>query len=264
MEEKDLDDVKAVIVVHMFGFPCDMDRIAEICGEKPIIEDFAQSMGAEYKGKRVGNFGEVSVTSFYATKLMTTGEGGAILTDDEEIKNKALFLRYNEACPSSYLLRNPGMEIREYEGIIPSNYRMTDLQAAIGIEQIKKLDIFNEKRRAFAGFYNEEFRGLGIKLAGEKPYGRHVYHRYSLLCRTEKERERLIKHMIKNRIEVGILYQKPLHLLLPRSFGYKEGDFPVAEDVSKRILSIPLHPSLTQLELEKVVDTVRVFFDGGV
>jgi len=248
---------KAIVCVHTFGFPCDMDRIRKVTGDMIFIEDAAQAVGSNYKGRPVGSFGDVSFLSFYATKLLTTGEGGILLTDDENVHIRARYLK-TPGLPTSYLLRHPGQKNEIFQDIIPLNCKMTDMQAAMGIVQLSKLEGFCKRRREIASMYNEGLKDTGLKLSKAKNFGEHVYSRYTLTCRDEKERNRYVKHLIKNNIEIGILWSRPLHMspLLVKS-GYREGDFPVAEKLSRTVFSIPIHPNLTDKEADFIIEKIR-------
>jgi dTDP-4-amino-4,6-dideoxygalactose transaminase len=162
------DRCKAIIPVHLFGLPADMDPIKQIANKfgLVILEDAAQAHGATYKGKMTGNLGDVAAFSFYATKNITTGEGGAITTNLQDV------------CDFSRLLRNQGMK-RIYENEVAGyNNRMTEIQAAMGIIQLKKLSDFNEQRRKNAAFYNSALEGVVLPI---EPLGsRHVYHQYTI------------------------------------------------------------------------------------
>jgi len=257
LEGVDVEDAKAIVVVHNFGFPNDMHRIQKIVGEKTIIEDAAQAMGSKYKGLPAGSFGDVSVFSFYATKLLTTGEGGALLTDDENICRRAKYLRI-PGQPTSHLLKNPDKEEGDFPDLIPLNYKMTDLHAAMGIVQLSKLDGFCRRRQEIARMYDKGLQGTGIKLPASKNFGEHVYSRYTLTFKDEAERGRFANHLINNGIEVGILWPRPLHLSPKLSgSGFREGNFPVAEKLAKRVLSIPMHPGMTDEQVRFVIEKIK-------
>jgi perosamine synthetase len=161
---------KAIQIVHLFGQSCDMDQIVELSKRYNVklIEDCAQAHGAEWRGKKVGSFGDAATFSFYPTKNMTTGEGGIVLTSDEATARKAR------------LLINHGMERRYVHDEIGYNYRMTNIAAAIGLEQLKRLDGFNEARRTLAALYDEGVTNPLIETPFVRPEAKHIYHQYTI------------------------------------------------------------------------------------
>ncbi len=171
--EKISDRTRAIIGVHLFGHPFDVKEIREICEDYHLylIEDCAQAHGAEYEGKKVGGFGIAGCFSFYATKSITTGEGGLITTDSEKIA---------KVCR---LLRNHGESQKYYHTMLGYNYRMTDIQAAIGVAQLKKLDALNEKRINHAEYLSQHIKVLGLELPQKKKGVKHVYHQYAVIIR---------------------------------------------------------------------------------
>lgn len=222
--------VKAMIVPHMFGSPAELDKLLEL--GIPLIEDCAQSIGAEYRGQKVGKFGELSVFSFYATKMITTGEGGMILTDNREFYDKTLNIRDYD--------RKPLVPVKY-------NYKMTDFQAALGLRQIKKLPQFISRRRQIAAYYDEQFSRFGVvpprNISRKKP----VFFRYVLTV----NRLRYIREVAG---EKGVICEKPvwkpLHTLLPSA------KCPNTDYVHRHALSIPIYPSLSKREIEYVTETL--------
>ena len=235
---------KAILPVHLYGQPCEMDRIMEIADKHNliVIEDACQAHGAEYYGKKIGGIGSVGCFSFYPTKNMITGEGGMVTTNDEGLAEKIR------------TLRNHGQKERYNYAMVGYNFRMTDIAAAIGIEQLKKLDGFNDRRRGNAGFLSEQLNGVV-----EIPYllqgVRHVFHQYTI--KTEK-RELLKENLKKDGIGFGIYYPKPLHFYEPLK-SYGSNDLKNAENVCKNVLSLPVHPSLSEANLERIVCSVKKF-----
>lgn len=242
IKEKISEKTKAIIAVHLFGQPCEMKPILEIAEDHgiPVVEDACQAHGAEYHGRKVGSLGDVGCFSFYPTKNMTTGEGGMLTTDDEEIAEKArMFVDH-------------GQRGRHYHESLGYNYRMTNISAALGRIQLKKLDDFNGRRIENAKFYNENLEGV------QKPHVakdvKHVFHQYSLRV---KDRYRFIKHLEKNDVGYGIYYPTPIHKQpLFERWGVS---LPNAEVVSRDIISIPVHQSLNRDELRKVVEVVNSY-----
>ncbi|ACN98563.1 transcriptional regulator [Sulfurihydrogenibium azorense Az-Fu1] len=225
---------KAIIPVHLFGQTADMDRIKSLCQEKNIIifEDAAQAHGAEYKGKKAGSLGDLSAFSFYASKNVAMGEGGAILTSspyiDEKITN--------------------WIEFGDHPAL---NLRITEFQAGIGYWQLKRLEETNEKRRKIAKVYNEEFKDLpGLILPQELPDRKHVYHIYAL---RHPERNKIVEKLIENGIGARVYYEYTLHEL--RNVEHLPCDF--GEKCSRELFAIPIHASLTENEVEYIVDTVK-------
>ena len=233
IEEKISKNTKAIIVVHLYGHPCDMDWIMDIAEDKRlcVIEDCAEAHGAEYKGKKVGDFGDIACFSFYGNKIITTGEGGMCLTNNEELAEKMK------------LLRDHGMSKhrRYWHEVIGFNYRMTNLQAAIGVAQLKKLDKFIEKKRQIAKWYAEELKELedkeSIKLHPEMNWAKCVYWMYSILIENKAKisRDELIKILEEGRIETRPFFV-PMHLL--PIYDTREG-LPIAEELAKNGVNLP-------------------------
>lgn len=242
---------KAVIVVHLYGHPARFDEIAGIAREAGayVIEDCAQAHGAEYYGKKVGSLGDASAFSFYATKNMTMGEGGAVLTDSDEVAERA------------DLLRNHGQVGRYNHVTIGWNFRITNIQAAIGLAQLRKLDKMNERRREIAKRYDEELSLIDeIRTPSEAPWAKHVYHLYTVWVEDDVDRDRLAEHLRSKGIQVAVHYPKPLHLQPALTEYSRPGCCPVAEAASRHVLSLPMHPLLTDEEVEAVIGAVKEFF----
>ncbi len=242
VKEEINEKTKAIIVVHLFGQPCEMKPILEIAEERgiPVIEDACQAHGAEYHRRKVGSLGNIGCFSFYPTKNMTTGEGGMLTTDNEKLAEKArMFI-------------NHGQKGRYKHESLGYNYRMTNISAALGRTQLKKLDNFNKKRIENANFYNEKLEGV------EKPYVadhvKHIYHQYAIRVRN---RDRFVKHLEKNGVGYGIYYPTPIH---KQPLFKKQGfSLPNAEEVSRDIISIPVHHLLNKDELREVVEVVNSY-----
>jgi len=246
IEEKITDKTKAVLVVHLYGHPCDMDGIKKICSEHDLklIEDCAQAIGSEYHGQKVGSFGEVAALSFYATKNITTGEGGMLLTNSDTL-----------AEPSIIRRQHGQKRIYEYE-ILGYNYRMTDIQAAIGIEQMKRIDELNGKRTENAKRMSELLSQLkGITVPYEAPGNRHVFHQYTIRV-LDGKRDALREYMNGKGIQTMIYYPQTTY---PESSDNSE-KCPEAEKACKEVLSIPIHPYLKKGDLERIANEITRFF----
>jgi len=180
--EKQLEDAEAVIVTHAYGHSADLDTINRYVREYDLtlIEDFAQATAGYFRNIALGTFGKISITSFYGPKIMTTGYGGAILTDDREVYEKCIYMRGDNI--NTY-----------YHGLIPMNMRMTDIQAAIGIIQLKKLDKMIEMRRNAAKKLKEALHGINIELPVEKQYARHTYYKFHIILPENTKKQEFIK-----------------------------------------------------------------------
>jgi len=252
--EKITNRTKAIIAVHLFGHPFDVKEIQEICEDYNLylIEDCAQAHGAEYKGKKAGGFGVAGCFSFYATKNMTTGEGGLITTDSEKIA---------KVCR---LLRNHGESQKYYHTILGYNYRMTDIQAAIGVVQLKNLDAFNEKRINNAEYLDQHIKAPGLELPHRKNGVKHVYHQYAVTIEEEKgfptSRDDFLEYLKSKGIGCAIHYPLPIHKQpLYQQLGYTEKNVqcPVATASSGKILSLPVHPALAEKDLMYIVEIIN-------
>lgn len=242
------DRTRAIMPVHLYGQPSDIKPIIELAEKHGlyVIGDAAQAHGAEYNGRKVGSFGDVECFSFYPTKNMTTGEGGMITTNIEEIAEKARSIR------------NHGREKTKWgyeHNRLGYNYRMTDISAAIGLEQLKKLPKFNEKRRKNAEYYNKNLDGIdGIETPYVLDNVKHVYHQYTVKC---ADRESIIDRLREKEIGYGIYYPKPLHFYrhLKR---FATDDLKNSEVLSEKVVSIPVHSALTVEELKRVVEVFTI------
>ncbi len=239
---------KAILPVHLFGYPADMAKIMKIAKKYHlvVIEDACQAHGASIQRRKVGSFG-TGCFSFYPTKNMTTGEGGMITTNNRKVAEKAK------------LLRNHGMKIRYYHDILGFNFRMTDISAAIGLEQLKKLEKFNQKRISNVNYFNKNIKTSGIILPRVKKGYRHVFHQYTIRITDQcsKSREGLIKILNENGICSVIYYPIPVYRQKPYlKLGYKEC-LPITEKYSKEVLSLPVHPFLTQKDIRKIASIIN-------
>lgn len=241
---------KAIIPVHVYGHPCDMDAVMAIAKKHKlyVIEDAAEAHGAEYKGKKVGSFGEINCFSFYGNKIITTGEGGICLTDDEKLAAKMKILRDHGMNP----------EKSYWHDIVGYNYRMTNIQAAIGVAQLEKIDRLVSKKREIARWYSEGLKELAekrlIKLPPEMPWARSVYWMYSILVEDDFgiSRDGLRQKLAGKEIETRPLFY-PIHSMPPYNTGES---FPVAKELSRKGISLPLGASLTKDKVEFIVDAI--------
>jgi perosamine synthetase len=234
---------KAIMPVHLFGLPVDMNPIMEMAEQYGlvVIEDACQAHGAEYRGKRVGGFG-TGCFSFYPTKNITAAEGGMITTDDEEIA---------ERCR---VIRQHGMRRRYYHDELGFNFRMTDVHAAIGLAQMGKLERFNEARIANARYLSEHLRGVVIPAVPEGR--RHVFHQYTVRV-PDGRRDAVLDGLKERGIGTGVYYPVPIHRQhFYRDMGY-DLTLPEAEQAAWEVLSLPIHPGLSLTDLEMMVDAVN-------
>jgi dTDP-4-amino-4,6-dideoxygalactose transaminase len=240
-------NTKAIMPVHLFGLSCDMDPILAIAEKYnlKIIEDACQSHGAVYRGKVVGSFG-TGAFSFYPTKNMTSAEGGMITTNDEILAEKC------------QVIRQHGMRRRYYHDEMGYNYRMTDVHAAIGLEQLKKLEYFNQVRWDNAHYLSAHLEGVTVPV--ELPGCRHVYHQYTVRVPGGR-RDALRSHLQQQGIGSEVYYPVPIHQQesYTQQFG-KQASFPKVEQASQEVLSLPVHPALTQVDLDTIVLAVNEFF----
>jgi perosamine synthetase len=243
IEEKITKKTKAILPVHLYGQPCNMTKISLIAKKHKliIIEDACQAHGAKWKKKYVGSWGTTTF-SLYPTKNITSGEGGLLTTNNARIAQKVR------------LLINHGQEIRYKHIEFGLNYRMTNIHAAIGRVQLKKLTLFTKKRQQNAKYF---LKHINPKyLLTPKKDVEHVYHQFTL--RILKNRDRINQELHKKGIGTGIHYPTPIHKQpFYKKLGYGKTNLPVAEKAAKQVLSIPVHPSLTQQEKEYIVKTVN-------
>ncbi len=239
---------RAIMPVHLFGLMCDMEPIMALARAHDliVIEDACQSHGAEYHGRRSGSFG-TGCFSLYPTKNITSAEGGMITTDDEDIA---------ERCR---VIRQHGMRRRYYHDELGFNFRMTDVHAAIGLAQLRKLERFNEARIANARFLSEHLVGVTTPVV---PDGyRHVFHQYTIRV-GDGRRDVMLEGLKERGIGTGVYYPVPVH----RQRGYVElgyeGPFPEAERAAAEVLSLPVHPALDSADLEAIVAAVNGMWSG--
>jgi len=249
IEEKINKNTKAILPVHLFGHPCEMDEIKKIARKHHlyIIEDACQAHGAEYKGKKVGSIGDIGCFSFYATKNMTTIEGGMITTNNKQIYEKLL------------KLRNHGSNKKYHHETLGYNFRMTEINAVLGIEQLKKLTNFNKIRSKNANFVIQKSSKIKniIPVISKSIKIKHAFHQLTFKVDTHKNRESYLKKLKENGINANIYYPIPIHKQkLYKSLGYNDS-LPVSEEASRQVFSVPIHPYLTKKDLDKIIDVLN-------
>ncbi len=247
IEEAITSNTKAIIPVHLYGHPAEMNPILKIASEYglKVIEDNAQGFGAEYLGKKTGSFGDIGCLSFFPTKnLGAFGDAGMVVTNDPALAERMR------------MLRTHGWKKKYYSEEVGYNSRIDALQAAILQAKLPYLDSWNEKRRELAQRYSEKL-GSTLVIPIEREWGRHVYHLY--IVRSAK-REELQAFLKQKGIAAEVYYPLPPHLATPcRKFGYKEGDFPHAELAALETFALPLYPELTLSQQDEVIAAVQAF-----
>lgn len=263
IKEKITSKTKAIIPVDFAGQSVDMDLILKIAEEYNliVIEDAAHALGSEYKNEKVGSKAHMTEFSFHPVKPITTGEGGVVVTNSKELYEKMILFRSHGITRNSELMtENQGPWY--YEQIdLGYNYRLTDIQSALGLSQIKKLDDFILKRREIVNKYNEAFKDLKeIVTPFENEYSKSGYHIYVLLLNLDKlkcGRKEIFEALQAENIGVNVHYL-PVYLHpYYKKLGYKKGECPVAEDIYNRMITIPLFPSMTDKDIKDVIEAVK-------
>ena len=243
---------KAVMPVHLYGHPVDLDPLLQVCRKHnlPLVEDAAQAHGAKYKGKVVGTFGAVSGFSFYPGKnLGAYGEGGALVTNNAEFAKRARSLREH------------GSSQRYYHDEIGFNYRMEGIQGAVLGVKLKHLDMWTRERQRVAHRYHELLAGTPLQLPREAEYAQSAWHLYVV---RHPRREELKKHLETNHVGCALHYPLSLHLQKAYAYlGHKVGDFPISEKAARECLSLPIYPELTEAQIQRVASVIKDFFAKG-
>lgn len=244
-------NTKVIMPVHLYGLPADLDPLRKVARERGVtlVEDGAQAHGAEYNGSKIGSIGDMTCFSMYAGKNMTTGEGGMVTTNDDDYSEK---LR---------MIRSQGEQRPYWPITVGHNYRMTELLAAIGVAQLKKLPSFLERRRKNAEFFGEKFGMLGKVVPPKEPEGRKsAWYLYTLRLRGANagKRNKVIEKLRSRNIEAAVYYESPLHLLpLYRDRSTSRRPLPETEKACRQVFSLPVHPRLGEPELEYISETLK-------
>lgn len=261
IERKITERTKAILVVHLAGHPCDMDPIHELAGSRGIkvIEDASHACGAQYKGRPIGTLSDLTCFSFHAVKNLTTGEGGAITCGSEWMARKFREKRWVGISKDTWM-RSSAERVYAWQYFVDKvgfKYHMNDLQAAIGLVQLKKLDQLNGRRREIASRYQEELGDLPwIQLPQEKSYAKSSWHLFQIKLPGEQARDRLIGHLQESNIATGVHYY-PCHL--HPCYHHLKAIVPISSEMWKRILTLPIHPNLTDNDMDRIIASVKSF-----
>ncbi len=241
---------KGIVVVHLYGHPVDMEPVLSIATRRKlfVVEDAAEAHGAQYRGRTVGSLGDVGTFSFYGNKIITTGEGGMVVTNDDAL------------AASIFQLRGQGLEPgrRYWFPIIGYNYRLTNLAAAIGLAQLERAGWHIERRREVASWYLEDLRGVeGISWQIEKPWARHAYWMFTIQVDERRAaRDDVMARLQERGIETRPVFY-PIHTLPPYREGAADGVYPIAERIARRGINLPTWAGLTRDDVRYVCDELR-------
>lgn len=268
IEDAITSKTKAIIPVHYAGQPCGMDKILKIAHSHDlvVIEDAAHALGAKYKGKKIGTIGDITVFSFYATKNLTTAEGGMVTTNNPEYAEKIQLLSLHGMSKDAW--KRYGAGGSWYYEILEAGfkYNMTDIQASIGIHQLAKFERFQEIRRIFAEHYTDGLKDIkGLTTPYLSSDIQHAWHLYTILVDADAiglDRSQFIDELTRENIGTSVHFI-PLHLhpYYRKVYGYKKGDFPNAEYVYERIISLPLYPLMSESDVQDIVDAIKKIAD---
>jgi len=270
IEGKITHRTKAIIPVHIAGRACNMDAIMDIAKRHhlKVVEDAAHAIETEYHSRKVGTFGDLGCFSFYVTKNIVTGEGGMAITDNEEYADEIKILGLHGMSKGAWK-RFSDEGYKHYQIVYAGyKYNMMDIQAAIGIHQLPRVEKYWQRRQEIWSCYNRAFKDLPVFTpAPVEPDTRHAYHLYTLLLDIDNlkiTRDEFLNEMTRHNIGVGVHYIA-LHLqpYYQETFGYKRGDFPNAEWISDRTVSLPLSAKLTNEDVEDVIEAAREILKGN-
>jgi perosamine synthetase len=239
---------KAVIAVHNYGHPCDMESIRNICDDNKLvlIEDCAEAIGSKFRNKHVGFWGDISVYSFFGNKTITTGEGGMVTSHSEELIRKV------------FHLKNQGVTSKTYwHDLLAYNFRMTNITAAIGLAQLERIDEILQRKKQIGRIYGEEFRDSGFEFHSCDHQIEHSYWMCSILSRNPEEREPLRDYLLSRGIETRPFFY-PAHTM-PVYAGENQEDFPVAVELGSRGINLPSYPDLTDEEVRYIASVVKEY-----
>lgn len=250
VKKKITPQTKAVMAVHLYGHPCEMDKLIELCKEHDLflIEDCAEAIGSEYKGRKVGTFGDIATFSFFGNKTITTGEGGMVVSDDETLIERAKHFK------------GQGLAMhREYwHDVIGYNYRMTNIQAAIGLAQLEKVDEFITLKCKIAQKYNDAFADGPVEFHQSHPDVLHTYWMCSILVKDISDRDKLREYLAINGVETRPLFY-PIHTM--PMYAQKYQKHPIAEDLGWRGINLPSFPRLKDEEIDYISNKIMSFFE---
>ena len=243
---------KAIIAVHLYGHPCDMGKINSVAKRNNlyVIEDAAEAIGSEYANEKVGRFGDIATFSFYGNKTITTGEGGMVVTNDDELANKVRLLKGQGMSP-----------VRRYWfDVIGYNYRMTNMQAAIGCAQMERIEELVAKKRQVASWYDELLSGIkDITLPVEKSYAKNTYWMYSILIdsKSETERDAFMEYLSKNGIDTRPFFYLMTDMMPYKK--YKSDDLTIAKRIAAQGVNLPSSTLLEYEHIEQIVKEIRLY-----
>jgi perosamine synthetase len=265
VENKITSKTKAIVPVHYGGCPCRIKDLRDITERHGLllIEDAAEAFGADIDGQKVGNFGDSAILSFCQNKIITTGEGGAVLTGSKQVYEKLKLLRsHGRDEKNGYFTSANKQDYIE----LGYNFRMSDINAALGIAQLDKVDRIIEMRRSNAEYMNRKLRQIeGVEILSVPEGFYHVYQMYSIRLKGGSDvRDKLMRHLSSKGI-MSKVYFDPVHLtrFYRRKFGYKGGELPVTESIASEVLTLPMYPHLTNEELDYIADQVASFLLKG-
>ena len=246
IQEKITSKTRGIIVVHLYGHPCDLDPILSLAGDHNlfVIEDAAEAHGAKYKGRKVGALADIGIFSFYGNKVMTTGEGGMLTTNDSAIAKKARLLRGQGMDPQR----------RYWHEVIGFNYRMTNVAAAIGLAQLEKIDWHLSRRAEVNNYYRELLADFpGISWQTDKDWAQPIYWMFNVVLESNYDRDAVMSYLKESGVETRPVFH-PMHLLPPYRSEDDNSQYPVAENISGRSLSLPTWAGLSRDDIRYVVD----------
>ncbi|WP_416201854.1 DegT/DnrJ/EryC1/StrS family aminotransferase [Thermoflexus sp.] len=266
VEERITPRTRAIIPVHFGGLPCEMDRLMQIARRHAlyVIEDAAHALGARYRGRLIGTIGDFTAFSFYANKNITTAEGGMVTTHDDVAADLIRAYRLHGMTHDAWI-RFQSKNLVFSEAIYPGyKYNMTDIQASLGIHQLKRLEAFLDIRERYAARYDEAFADLpGVSIPPRmlREGDRHALHLYLLILDVERlkvDRDEIVRALRAENIGAAVHY-KPVHLhpYYRQRFGFRGGEFPKAERIAERLVSLPLSPKMTPRDVDSVILAVR-------
>lgn len=266
IEAKITPQTKAITIVHYGGYPCDMKKIMDIARRLKlfVVEDAAHAIGAEFGGKKCGTMGDIGCFSFFSNKNMTTGEGGMVVTNHDDLAKKIRLLRSHGMTALTWD-RHRGHASNYDVTVLGYNYRIDEIRSAIGLVQLRNLEANNEKRRTLVNRYREELRDMeGIEIPFKTFSGKSAYHLFPIVLNTRKMNQLDMMVGLKSQgIQTSIHYP-PVHLFdyYRKSLGYPKGSLPETEEIAKRLVTLPLFPKMNNEQMDMVIHSVRALLCG--